>query len=103
MENQSKVGWALAGVRTQEEISQEEISKLLTESFLPEKKFTLFLCGEELPEKTGTLEEMEVGLSVLKAGMEDYEVGDYAIISRHDEVDLLFVPVELDQISPENA
>ena len=103
MENQSKVGWALAGVRTDKEMTKEEISKLLNESFLPEKKFTLFLCGEEMPDKTGTLDQMEEGLDLLKAGMEDYEVGDYAIISKHEEADLLFVPVELDQTEQENA
>ena len=102
MENAiSKYSWVLVGVRpsTEDTISEETAQKMLTEAFLPGRSFTLFLCGAEI-DKQGTLEEMEDGLEILMKGMEDYNHGDYCIISKHEEGNLLFMPLEPEE---ENA
>ena len=102
MENKiSKFSWVLVGVRpsSEDQLSEETAQKMLTEAFLPGRSFTLFLCGAEI-DKQGTLEEMEDGLEILMKGMEDYNHGDYCIISKHEEGNLLFMPLEPEE---ENA
>jgi hypothetical protein len=93
----SKYSWVLVGVRplTEEKLPQESLERMLAEAFIPEKTYTLFLCGAEI-DKVGTLAEMEEGLEVLKSGMEDYKDGDYCIISQHEEGSLLFLPMEME-------
>jgi hypothetical protein len=98
MENQSKISWVLVGIRSKnegEQVEKEVAEKMLSEAFLPGKIYQLFLCGALVEDKSGTLEEMENGYKILLAGMEDYEYGDYGIISTHEEGNLLFMPVEL--------
>ena len=102
MENTiSRFSWVLVGIRpvSEEQISEETAQRMLAEAFLPGRTFTLFLCGAEI-EKQGTLEEMEEGLTILMDGMKDYNVGDYCIISKHEEGNLLFMPLEPEE---ENA
>ena len=102
---ESSLGWALAGikVKTGEEFLDEELSQqLLIESFKDDAVYKVFLCGAVI-EKTGSLQEMEDAYHLLKAGMEDFDHSDFAIIVEHDEADLLFIPIEEETIQDENA
>ncbi len=102
MENTiSRHSWVLVGIRPTEgdTIPEENVQRMLAEAFLPERTFSLFLCGAEI-DKQGTLEEMEAGLDLLVQGMDDYNIGDYCIISKHEEGSLLFMPLEPEE---ENA
>ena len=99
------LGWALAGikVKTGEEFIDEEISQqLLVESFKDDTVYKVFLCGAVI-EKTGTLQEMEDAYYLLRADMEDFDHSDFAIIAEHDDADLLFIPIEEETLSDENA
>ena len=120
MENESKIHWVLTGIRVKgaepeivegeavlpddQKLPQEIVNKLLVEAFMPGKRYKLFLCGA-MVEKDGNLEEMEEGYHTLLEGMEDYQYGDYGIISEHEEADLLFMPAELsdEEIAEINA
>ena len=100
MEKQNKVSdvsWVLVGVRprTEEKLPEEVLQKLMVESFMDDRIYKLFLCGTEI-DKSGNLDEMEEGYKLLRKSMEEYKDGDYCIISRHDEADLLFLPTEID-------
>jgi hypothetical protein len=100
MENKatSEISWVLVGVRPRgdEPLQEEVLHKIMEESFQEDRTYSLFLCGTEV-DKTGTLEEMEEGYRMIKKGVEDYTEGDYCIISKHDEGDLLFMPAVLDE------
>jgi len=100
MKKPSAISWVLVGVRPKgdEPLQQATFEKILEESFQENRTYSLFLCGTEV-EKTGTLEEMEEGYKMIKDGVKDYSEGDYCIISRHDEGDLLFVPAFFDEES----
>ena len=93
----SNISWVLVGVRpnTSEPASEETVQKMLMEAFLPGKIYKLFLCGVEV-DKEGNLEEMEEGFLMLKSKMEEYNDGDYCIISQHEEGNLLFLPTIID-------
>lgn len=102
----SKLTWVLVGVRPSNPdtpISQEQSQKMLMEAFLPEKLYKLFLCGQEVPDKPATLKEMEDGYFLIRAGLPDYEIGDYCIISSHEEGNLLFAPIEANELDTSNA
>jgi hypothetical protein len=94
----SKVSWVLVGVRANNEtpVTEEQMTKMVNEAFIEGKRYTLFLCGEEV-DKSGDLKEMEDGYYLLKAGMKDYKDGDYCIISTHPEGSLLFLPKEIEE------
>lgn len=94
MEKKSKYSWALVGIRCpgEEKPDEQEVQKMLEESFLPGKLFQLFLCGAEV-DKSGTLEEMEDGLDLIIEKMTDYHEDDYGIISLHEKGSLLFLPI----------
>ena len=101
MEKQNKisdVSWVLVGVRprTEEQLPEEVLQKLMVESFMDDRIYKLFLCGTEI-DKTGNLDEMEEGYKLLRKSMDEYKDGDYCIISSHDEADLLFLPTELEE------
>lgn len=93
----SDVSWVLVGIRPNGEtkIHPDILSELLRESFKPERVFHLFICGAEV-EKKGTLEEMEKGYYMVKNSLDEYREGDYCVISRHSEGDLLFMPTQMD-------
>lgn len=93
MTNRTNISWVLVGVRPRNEEKLEEnvLQRLLEETFKEGKMYTLFLCGTEI-DKTGTLEEMEEGFETVSSQLEEYKEGDYCIISKHDEADLLFLP-----------
>ena len=95
---ESSVSWALVGVRPfgEEPLSDAVVHKMLMEAFLEGKTYKLFLCGTEV-DKTGTLVEMEEGYLLLKKNMEEYNDGDYCIISSHDEGSLLFLPTQIEE------
>jgi hypothetical protein len=94
----SEISWVLVGVRPRTEQPLEEVvlNKILQESFEENRIYNLFLCGTEV-DKTGTLDEMEEGFRMIKNGVEDYSEGDYCIISKHDEGDLLFMPAIIEE------
>ena len=98
MENKSSdVAWALIGVSPSAQgskIEEETMVKMMEEAFQEGRKFTLFLCGHVIEEKKATLAEMEEGYNLIRNEMEDYEYGDYGIISVHEEGNLLFFPIE---------
>ena len=99
MEKQSKISWVLVGIRPKnegEQIPEDVAEKMLQEAFFPEKKFQLFICGA-LIEKFGTLEACEEGYYMMRKEMQDYEYGDYGIVSLHEEGNLLFMPIELSE------
>lgn len=99
MENNiSDVSWVLVGVRprNEEKLEEEVLQKLMVESFQPERKYTLFLCGTQM-DKSGTLDEMEEGFRMIKTNLEEYKDGDYCIISEHEEADLLFLPTYVEE------
>jgi predicted DNA-binding protein len=94
-ETASDISWALIGVRSHGEaqLTEEEANEMLKKSFGENASFSLFLCGKEVDEE-GSLEDMENGFKLLRENMEDYKHGDYAIISKHELADLLFMPVD---------
>lgn len=108
MEKQSNIAWVLAGIRPKNtdgpltegsvvetpKIEDAVLRTMLEEAFLPGRTFTLFLCGAFVDDKVGTLEEMELGYKMIRNGMEEYEFGDYGIVSFHEEGNLLFMPIE---------
>lgn len=101
---ESTIGWALAGVKIkngQEFLTEDVLQILLTESFKEESIYKVFLCGAVI-EKTGSLPEMEEAYYLLKGSMEDFDHSDFAIISEHDDADLLFIPIDEKTID-ENA
>ena len=98
-------GWVLVGTRPKEgkTLEDSDVEKMLSEAFMPERKFTLFLCGAYVNDKTGTLEEMEEGYSIIKTEMKEYQHGDYGIVSSHEEGELLFMPIELTEEDLQNV
>ena len=97
----SNISWVITGVRTEDKISEERLQELMVEAFLPDRIYHLFLCGSEL-EKEGTLVEMEEGFLMIKSQVEEYNEGDYCIISKHEGADLLFLPVIMDDENAED-
>lgn len=96
MGKQSSISWILVGVKPKDklDIDNESLSKLLRDSFNLDSIFTLFLCGTEV-DKTGNLVEMEDGYEMIKTSLKEYVEGDYCIIAKHTEADLLFMPTEI--------
>lgn len=96
MEKMSRINWMLTGIRPKEgeTLPEETVNRMLNEAFLDGVKYDLFLCGG-LVDKQGTLEEMEDGLELVASDMDEYQVGDYGIISNHSEGSLLFFPVDI--------
>ena len=95
MENTSNISWVLVGARPaseEETFTEEVLQKLMNESFDEKRLYSLFLCGAEM-DKTGTLEEMETGFILVMKSFKEYKEGDYCIIAKHDEGDLLFLPI----------
>lgn len=92
--NISDINWVLVGMRPnkEENPTEEMMSTILDDAFKPEATYSLFLCGAEI-DKTGTLEELEQGFRMILDGFEEYNEGDYCIIHKHEEADLLFMPV----------
>lgn len=108
MENvpESKLGWVMVGLRPIKPgtpVTEEMVQKMLMEAFLPDKVYKLFLIGEIIEDRSGTLKEMEDGYYILRAGMPDYQNGDYCIISSHEEGNLLFMPIESNNELLQNA
>ena len=98
MEQQSKISWVLTGINSKEadnKLEEQEIQEMLNNSFLEDSKFTLFLCGSLVEDKTGTLEEMEDGYVLIRYNMEEFQYGDYGIVSYHEKGSLLFMPFEM--------
>jgi len=93
----NKYDWALVGSQsnTEEPLNEDQITSMLDVAFLPEKTFQLFLCGAVI-DRFGTLEEMEDGLDLIIEQSEDYGLGDYCIISKHDIGNLLFIPLKIE-------
>jgi hypothetical protein len=94
------ISWALAASKIKdsylEKFSEEIlIQKMLQEAFDPGKFYKSMICGEEI-EKYGVLEDMERVFTMMKEGVEDFQEGDFCIISTHEEGQLLFLPVEVD-------
>ena len=89
----NKISWVLIGVRpkSDEKIEEKVLQKILNEAFDEERVYHLFLCGNEI-DKTGSLEEMEEGFKTVSSQVDDYKEGDYCIISKHEDGDLLFLP-----------
>lgn len=99
------IGWAFAAVKVksgEEFLDEITASRLLTDAFSEDRIYKVLLCGAVI-EKTGDLQEMEKAYHLLKKEMPDYQQSDFAIISEHDEADLLFIPVEEETITDENA
>jgi hypothetical protein len=96
--NTSEISWVLVGVRprTEQPLEEAVLHKILQESFEENRTYTLFLCGTEV-DKSGTLDEMEEGFRKIKDGVEEYSEGDYCIISKHEEGDLLFMPAIIEE------
>ncbi len=96
MDNQSEISWVLVGVRPvkNEKLEEGVLEKILNKSFSEDKIYHLFLCGTEI-DKTGTLHEMEEAFKLLQLEMNEYKEGDFCIISKHEEADLLFLPTIL--------
>ena len=91
----SKYGWVLAATRSANAVPDDTIQKLLAESFIPGRKFKVFLCGAFI-EVEGTLEEMENAYEKLKSSeVEDFNPGDFGIVSIHGDITLLFLPTEI--------
>lgn len=99
---ESDVSWVLVGVRPRDEekLPEETLQRMMEDSFSEGKVYKLFLCGVEV-DKEGTLDEMEEGFKMVKKNMDEYNDGDYCIISRHEEGDLLFLPVILEDDAKE--
>lgn len=96
MEKLSKYSWVLIGHQpndTSNKPDEHTLARMLELAFEPGREFSLFLCGAFV-DKTGTLEMMEEGLDLLIEKMEDYQEGDYCIVSKHPEGNLLFLPIE---------
>jgi hypothetical protein len=96
MENQTKVSWVLFGIKPSkdEQLEEHVFQRMLSEAFIPGRMFKLYLAGAQI-HKLGSLEEMESGYDIVKKEMEEYQFGDYGIISTHEEGELLFMPIEL--------
>ena len=103
MEKQSNVSWVLVGVKPtgEEQLEEKVLHKMNMEAFMPDRTYKLFLCGIEV-DKTGTLVEMEEGYELLKKNLEEYNDGDYCIISSHEEGSLLFLPIEIKEEDAKN-
>jgi len=102
---ESNIGWAFAAVKVksgEEFLDEATAHRLLEEAFAKDRMYKVLLCGAVI-EKTGDLQEMEAAYNLLKTEMPDYQQSDFAIISEHDEADLLFIPVEEETIQDENA
>ena len=94
------ISWALVATKINkthlEKYPEDALEqKMLQEAFQPGRFFKSMLCGEEV-EKYGVLEDMEKAYSILRENVDDFEVGDFCIISTHEEGQLLFLPVEVD-------
>ena len=99
MEEISTVNWVLSGVKPPDgklEIMDDVLQMITLEAFMPEKKYDLYLCGEVIPDKTGTLQEMEDAYKLLKSELKEYEFGDFGIVYTHDAGNLLFFPIDTD-------
>ena len=94
----SEISWALVGSKSKldNELTEDHIQKMLAEAFLLEKNYQLFLYGIPI-EKTGSLEEMEEGYQLMKTETEKLEIGEYGIISDHEEGNLLFIAIEINE------
>lgn len=102
---ESNIGWAFAAVKVkngEEFLDEDTANRLLQEAFEEDRSYKVILCGAVI-DKPGNLLEMETAYNLLKTEMPDYQQSDFAIISEHDEADLLFIPVEEETIQDENA
>lgn len=93
----SEYSWVLIGSKGVDgDLSLEKIDELTRNSFNDDSTFQLYLLGNHI-EKFGTLEEMEGGLNLVIEEMDEYEEGAYCIISEHEEGQLLFCPVKMEE------
>ena len=94
MEKISKYSWALVGVKSHsgDQLPDEEVEKMLNNTFTPERIFNLFLCVAFV-DKSGTLEEMESGLDLIIREKKDYTPGEFCIVANHEQGMLLFLPI----------
>jgi hypothetical protein len=95
MEQISNISWVLVGVQPvgASSIEKEVLDRLMMESFIEGKKYQMYLCGSYVNIESD-LQELEKAYLLLRSRMEDYQEGDYAIVSKHPEANLLFIPIE---------
>ena len=94
----SKYNWAHIGTSYTKEkenlnVSDELMERLIRESFIEGRIFYLVIYGLKTKE-TGSLSDIENGFDLFKKESNNYRHGSYCILSRHEEIDLLFAPVE---------
>lgn len=98
-EQGSNISWVLIATQINKESADKyplEIltQKMIQEAFQPGKFFKSLLCGEEI-EKYGILDDMEKAFTIMSQGVEDFQEGDFCIISTHEEGRLVFLPIIL--------
>lgn len=98
-EEGSNISWVLIASQMNKESTDKyplEIltQKMMQEAFRPGKFFKSLICGEEI-EKYGILDDMEKAFAMMSQGVEEFQEGDFCIISSHDEGRLVFLPIIL--------
>jgi hypothetical protein len=96
----SDISWILIATQINTDSAEKyplEIltQKMMQEAFQPGKFFKSLICGEEI-EKYGILDDMEKAFTMMSQGVEEFQEGDFCIISSHDEGRLVFLPIILD-------